>query len=454
MKPDFLPSSPNSSLLGSNKRGFLNHLQESPTARRAKKVKKTRKHRFKNRENTRLEQRKRLMIDNPWEHNVVDQNQISDKPSPALFLREEDETAHALKLEDEDIANRRERSLDIVGHGIEHSGNWLQPQTAYGTPRPFDKASSSETRAKYRPDEGPKYPIGDGMYEIPAVPGSSNRGLNRQPAHELRELTPIGGVVPDRGSAFRAHPNQVPTPLPPAVQTPKEPRGQERGASTTVSPMSNSRRVEAPFLEPSQASKEEHTIPSSPVEPTAATNTTTMVATMTDASPPPASTKVLKAINRRLKALESGLAAFSASTTRTEEKPLLPKKEIKALRTDIARLHERLDREELRAAFRHSMLFNSLTKLAGDVGMLSGEVALLLRGCGWEQAEGGDQPTDGAGQDSRQRTTKNMQQSRKTLEQCLRKYTEDMNRAESKDDVAKYGGLVVKYAGDLFKTFG
>jgi hypothetical protein len=47
-----------------------------------------------------------------------------------------------------------------------------------------------------------------------------------------------------------------------------------------------------------------------------------------------------------------------------------------------------------------------------------------------------------------------MLQSRKTLEQCLAIYTEDMDRAGTREEVVKYGGLAVQYAGDLFKTLG
>lgn len=52
------------------------------------------------------------------------------------------------------------------------------------------------------------------------------------------------------------------------------------------------------------------------------------------------------------------------------------------------------------------------------------------------------------------RRTASMRQSRKTLEQCLRTFTEDMNRAGSAEEVEKYGGFCVKYARDLFKTLG
>ncbi|KAK4100436.1 hypothetical protein N658DRAFT_427739 [Parathielavia hyrcaniae] len=54
----------------------------------------------------------------------------------------------------------------------------------------------------------------------------------------------------------------------------------------------------------------------------------------------------------------------------------------------------------------------------------------------------------------RSNRVKSMRQARKTLEQCLRTYTEDLNRAGSVEEVARHGGLCVQYAGDLFKTLG
>ncbi|AEO60095.1 hypothetical protein MYCTH_2308947 [Thermothelomyces thermophilus ATCC 42464] len=451
MKPNFLPSSPNRGLLGSNKRGFFNDLQESPTARRAKRVRKNRKRRSKRSEDKRLELEKWSSVDSPWAHSPIIQNQTSDMPALPLSLKEEDEITHALMSGEEDInEDQKERSKNIGANEIKNPGNW----------------------AEHRPDEGLRYPIDDGIYKIPAAPGPSNPKIIHQHAYEPRELTPLGGLVPNRDYTFRAYPNPVPTHLPPFVQTSEEPRRKKCAESTTAVMSRKSDRATAPFPDTPQPSKEEPTIASSPIQPTATAHKTTATATETerDVLTVPTSTKTLKAINKRLKALETGLAASSASRRAAKKDQILPRKEIEALRTDIARLHDRLDRDELRAAFRHSMLFNSLTKLAGDVGALSGEVALLLAGDRREQAER-DHPAEGAteggqgagagtpraavvARDSRYRLTKSMQQSRKTLEQCLRRYTEDMNRAESKDDVVKYGGLVVQYAGDLFKTFG
>ncbi|KAH6623757.1 hypothetical protein F5144DRAFT_595869 [Chaetomium tenue] len=59
-----------------------------------------------------------------------------------------------------------------------------------------------------------------------------------------------------------------------------------------------------------------------------------------------------------------------------------------------------------------------------------------------------------AAREIREKLSKSMLQSRKTLEQCLAIYTEDMDRAETREEVVKYGGLAVQYAGDLFKTLG
>ncbi|KAL2186114.1 hypothetical protein L209DRAFT_765088 [Thermothelomyces heterothallicus CBS 203.75] len=448
MKPNFLPSSANRGLLGSNKRGFLNDLQESPTARRAKRVRKNRKRKSKRSEDKRLEQEKWSTVDSPWAHSPIIQNQTSDKPALLLSPKEEEETTRVLMSGEEDInEDQKERSKHIGANEIKNSGNWAQLSTA----------------AEHKPDEGLRVPIDDGIYKIPATPGPSNPKIIHQHAYEPRELTPLGGHVPNRDYTFRAYPNPVSTHLPPVVQTSEEPRRQKCAEPTTAVMSRNSDRATAPFPESPQ-----------PTDKTTATAT----ATATDVLTAPTSTKTLGAINKRLKALETGLAASSASRRPAKKDQILPRKEIEALRTDIARLHDRLDRDELRAAFRHSVLFNSLTKLAGDVGALGGEVALLLAGNRREQAER-DHPAEGAAEggqgagadiagagsagtpraavaarDSRYRLTKNMQQSRKTLEQCLGRYTEDMNRAESKDDVVMYGGLVVQYAGDLFKTFG
>jgi hypothetical protein len=56
--------------------------------------------------------------------------------------------------------------------------------------------------------------------------------------------------------------------------------------------------------------------------------------------------------------------------------------------------------------------------------------------------------------ESKDKQKVSLRKSRKTLKQCLRSYTGDMDRAGSMDDVKKYGGLCVQYAEDLFKTLG
>ena len=59
-----------------------------------------------------------------------------------------------------------------------------------------------------------------------------------------------------------------------------------------------------------------------------------------------------------------------------------------------------------------------------------------------------------ARKEARDRQVLRMQQARKTMEQCLRIYSEDMEKATTSEEVERYAGLVVKYAGDLFKTLG
>ncbi|KAL2151456.1 hypothetical protein VTH82DRAFT_6554 [Thermothelomyces myriococcoides] len=404
-----------------------------------------------------------------------------------MMAPDENKTTYRSKTEDEENENWKGRGKNAVANGIKYSRNWAHPSTAGSSPRSFNEASSSKTRTEYRSDEATTYPIDDDVYNISAAANPPSNEIIQQLAYESGELMPRHMLATDHDSAIYAYPNPFYAHPTPAVGTAEEFRRPDCSESTTAATARNSDRAMVPFLDPSQVGKEVHTIASSPIQSTATETTATAMATVPDVSTAPASTKVLRAINKRLKALETGFFADSASKRRPKKYQMIPRKEIKALQTDIARLHERLDCEKLRAAFRHSMLFNSLTKLAGDVGVLSSQVALLLAGDWREQAESDnhhnhhpvDSTADGgqgvgagiagvgagatdvssraqlAGNSSRvHKLTKNMQRSRKTLEQCLMRYTEDMNRAESREDVVKYGGLVVQYAGDLFKTFG
>jgi hypothetical protein len=192
----------------------------------------------------------------------------------------------------------------------------------------------------------------------------------------------------------------------------------------------------------------------------------------------PSGTKTLKAINKHLKALE---AKLTTTTTASSSSPDQITYEIISLRSTMSQLQTRLECDELRASIRHNMLFNALVKVSTDVGMLSGmiqqvqEQQQVVDGQG--QNDGAD--ADGSGENNttngasvvngtprvsasvaaavtaaKDKRGKAMRQSRKTYEQCLGIYTEDMNRAGDREGVEKYGGLCVQYAGDLFKTLG
>jgi hypothetical protein len=192
----------------------------------------------------------------------------------------------------------------------------------------------------------------------------------------------------------------------------------------------------------------------------------------------PSGTKTLKAINKHLKALE---AKLTTTTTASSSSPDQITYEIISLRSTMSQLQTRLECDELRASIRHNMLFNALVKVSTDVGMLSGmiqqvqEQPQVVDGQG--QNDGAD--ADGSGENNttngaivvngtprvsasvaaavtaaKDKRGKAMRQSRKTYEQCLGIYTEDMNRAGDREGVEKYGGLCVQYAGDLFKTLG
>jgi hypothetical protein len=116
------------------------------------------------------------------------------------------------------------------------------------------------------------------------------------------------------------------------------------------------------------------------------------------------------------------------------------------------------------------VLFNALLKVSRDVSALTDIVK--------QQQEAHNQHTDrlcspaphhngnGTSGDShsimesgetpaaRAKRLQNLQNSRKTYEQCLRIYVADMDRAQTKEDVGKLGKLVMQYSEHLFKTLG
>ncbi|KAL2019345.1 hypothetical protein VTK56DRAFT_9725 [Thermocarpiscus australiensis] len=160
----------------------------------------------------------------------------------------------------------------------------------------------------------------------------------------------------------------------------------------------------------------------------------------------PTGSKTLKAINKRLKSLDAKLSSTP---------PDLLTQDMHSLRGEMTQLQQRLQCDELRATIRHEMLFNALVKVSTDVGALSRQLQLQLQLQKDDAGETAAAATPGAASAAAKEKHKaGLKQSRKTLEQCLRIYSEDMNKASSADEVKKLGSLCVQYAGDLFKTLG
>ncbi|KXX79142.1 hypothetical protein MMYC01_204184 [Madurella mycetomatis] len=183
--------------------------------------------------------------------------------------------------------------------------------------------------------------------------------------------------------------------------------------------------------------------------------------------------KTLRAINKNLKALNAKLGGGGGQS----DPELI--KELQSLRTDMSSLHHRLHRDALRASFRHEIIFNALKKVSTDINKLS--LQLQCENTDHGQNEGAEEAVaatprsvkgkahkgstkDAASKDGSRDTASAsstvakhsaaLEQSRKTLEHCLDGFHEDMKKADSAEEVNRFGRLCVQYAADLFKTLG
>ncbi|KAK4151043.1 hypothetical protein C8A00DRAFT_36313 [Chaetomidium leptoderma] len=438
MESKFIPSSPK---VGSAKRGFSDELHESPTAKRvkrAKRVKQSKKRRSKsgNDSDGYVEQRDWVSFDNsPAAGTPIAQKQTPIMPTPPFPLKQAHK-AHVLKstekAKDEPkkkTKNDEVRTKKDAKEGVKHTA---------GPDSPKAEANTRKTRAEPELKGEPKKPILNGSSTGPAVAGPSKpKADKKKSAQEPRELTPLSDIAPRPDYTFKAYPNPPPVQFPPFKKS-KEPK-ESKTEATDTTPTDNAPNGTAMDIE-------------------------TSLIPMEEALTAPAGTKTLKAINKHLKALEANLVAAYPSDQATAD--------METLRSDMAALHERLDRDELRASIRHAMLFNALVKVSTNIGSLTDQVQIQQQQQQQQQQDGlNNDGTDGengtvnggntpqvnaaaAAVVAKDKLSKSMQQSRKTLKQCLRIYTEDMDRAESREEVAKYGGLCVQYAGDLFKTLG
>jgi hypothetical protein len=486
MESKFFDSSPRA---GSAKRGFSDDPQDSPTAKRAKRSRHSKKHRSKGEKDSDgyVEQQDWVSFDNgPAPFSPIARKQTSHKPLTPFPLKEA-HRAHVQKSAEKAKELKNENKKDNAGakkdvkEGVKQPAAQSSPKTEANARKtraePGSKNEARDTidndhskvsavpapcKADPGPKKHPKHAINHASSTVPAVAGPSKPRIHKL-ALAPKELTPLSDIHPPVDYSFKAFPN------PPIIQFP---------------PFKKSKEPTEPKVpEPKPTDPV-------PIDETQKESTAAMDLDL-DTSPipaaalaAPAGTKTLKAINKHLKALESAATAY----------PTHLNDAITSLRTDIAHLHARLDRDELRASIRHEILFNALVKVSGDVCALNARVdeqqhQQQQQNHMMQQEQDHDGPdgentaattngtavtshvgvTNGKDKDKesaimdrekerehalKYNKTKSMQQARKTLEQCLRIYTEDMNRAGSAEEVGRYGGLCVQYAGDLFKTLG
>jgi hypothetical protein len=385
---------------GSTKRASTEALDESPAAKRAKRVKHDKKRRSKAGQNL--------------DGFVAEDDWVFSNGSPA--------TGSPMGRRETPIKSITPFPLKSAHkmHGLK-SAEKLKAETESETKKEELKANDLNQNAKYPEHGSPKTAANTAKTR-------AERESKSNPKHQVKK------------NGLKATPTVEPT----KADTKKESLTELATFTTSKSPRSS-----APASSPPLDSAISH-LPNG-------TNNSTEI------SSAPTGTRTLKSINKHLKSLEAKLS----TTTTNPCSP--PTTEISTLRNDITALYQRLDRAELRAAIRHEMLFNALIKVSTDVGRVSDQLVQMQQQ--QQQQEGQVQNEDGstattttdetasaivtaASAAAKDKHSASLKQSRKTLEQCLRIHTENMNRAGSGEEVVKFGGLCVQYAGDLFKTLG
>lgn len=102
----------------------------------------------------------------------------------------------------------------------------------------------------------------------------------------------------------------------------------------------------------------------------------------------------------------------------------------------MVRLYEQLERDEMRAAVRHEILFNGMKSIVGELGAVRREQEAVMRHLGLEA----ESPLAVGRKDKNK-------EGKKALESCLRTYLEGMGRATEREEVVEKGLLAVEYAG-------
>ncbi|KAM7192455.1 hypothetical protein V8F33_008330 [Rhypophila sp. PSN 637] len=144
-------------------------------------------------------------------------------------------------------------------------------------------------------------------------------------------------------------------------------------------------------------------------------------------------------------------------------KVLEAKAEIASLRESIQVLEERIQRNEMRAAVRHDMIFDALKKISQDVNKIRDSSNAIPNSS--ESKSGsidmGNSPppnkkfkrSRSPGPEKATQKAEHAAAARETMVRCLKTYTEDLNNASTFEEVKKRGDLCKKYAESLFKDF-
>ncbi|KAL1843442.1 hypothetical protein VTJ49DRAFT_1552 [Mycothermus thermophilus] len=486
------------------KRLFAEEAQDSPSSKRAKRSRLSKKHQFKS-----IKTENDAGFEEDW---------IPDADT-SVFAS----SNRALKTEKNNDTN----SQKGIGDGEQNTGTSVSPadSTTQDGNKLKAEANTRKARADSRAANNVKSPgdfsVGGRRHPIssstPAVAGPSHpRSENGHTAHktEKEEYIPLSElpVSPLRDYTFKAFPDPKPLQYgaPSSLSSSSKKGKKKRGSVsngvflekdeatafpiTAVPPKTEEMKTEKQKKKRKDKKNDEKKDEGAEMkdqdeEPT------TPPALLTDDKilAAPAGTRTLKAISKHLKAISTkldesrqwsvDLKAKANFLTSSEGSKLtvpedlattstgIPAATIEALRRDLANLQSRVDLADLRASIRHEVLFSALLKVASDVSDLAQTVKKNHRQHMDDQvrlnsaANGGadpgivsdadiENPKQAAATAAREKRAQMLQTSRKTYEQCLRIYTADMDRATSKEEVVNFGQLVVKYAGDLLKTLG
>ncbi len=442
MESKFHPSS-----AGQAKRSLSSELQESPTAKRAKRARSHKRYRSKN-EN----ELDGYVKQQDW---VSNDNGLGGAPAiryPAPARGKQADTAHVMKPTEKNQAGPKNEPKKGA---IKQEGDTKDTTKSSASPR--IEANVRKTRGGMETERVPKKPFNVGNY-IPAVAGPS-KPTEKKPKREDRELSPLSDCVPRRDLSFKAYPNpplEFPSSKKAELKEPKGRKEPKEAKPSGLTPIAESLTKKVANGTPSKNS----TVgtPSKKTSNSTSTKNTPKDTTPTEpeTSPIPASlqvapagTKTLKAINKHLKALSTALTNPPNTTNQPQD--------LTSLLTALAALQTRLEADARRAAVRHEILFCALLKIAAALTTNTEPIDNTIVEAATPRSSGKDKDSAvaaAAGEAKKEARGRQMLQARKTLEQCLRSYSEDMERAVGREGVDEYAGLVAKYAGDLFKTIG